>query len=75
MISSKIVELLQKHEEKEEKLTIIYFKKIYQQIYDDDDKLRKIMRNFMELLPNELKEIMKITICNMVSKKIRRYLN
>ena len=54
---------------------LIYFKKVYQKLFDDDDKLRRILWEMIKLLPTQFNDIIKPRICNKVNIKIRKYLS
>ena len=61
--------------ETEIKKKTIYYKKVYQQIFDEDDKLRSILRTYHSLLPNIDGIELEFTICNKTDDKIRRFLS
>ncbi len=51
---------------------IVYFKKVYQQLFDDDPKYRYYFKKCKELIPDELqqfKDALRIVICNKTDDK------
>ena len=58
-----------------ENRNIVYFSKKYQQLFDNDNQLRKILRRFKELLPIEDEDKIELIISNRIDNKIRKYLN
>ena len=70
--------LREKYEpEKDEEIEIfdIYWKKLYEQLFDDDREIRNILTKFNTLLPQDFAQKVKFKICNRVGTKIGRYLN
>ncbi len=76
---SEISEMKQKYEpeidEKEIEIIDIYWKKQYEQLFDDDREIRNILTKFNLLLPQDFAQKVKFKICNRVGTKIGRYLN
>ncbi len=75
---SEMLRLQQKYEptEPEEiEIVTIYWKKQFEQLFDNDSEIRNILFEFKQLLPQEFAEKLKFMICNRVGSKIGRYLN
>ena len=62
-------------ESEEDYIKTIYFKKTFQRLFDDDNLYRSILHGMHELLPQDLKEKLRIMICNEIENKIRKFLN
>ena len=59
----------------QEKLNTIYFTKIFQQLFDNDDDLRNTLREFKELCQFVEENNVEFIISNKIDNKIRKYLN
>lgn len=61
--------------EEEEKSNTIFFIKTYQQLFDDDNHFRKILKETLNLLPFEESDNLEIKLANRAGTKIRLFLN
>ena len=62
-------------ESEETNIKTIYFKKKFQRLFDDDNTFRFFLHEMHKLLPQDLRDILKIMICNKIDNKIRKFLS